>query len=381
MQVQSTSSSAVTQSQGQRHLTAPQTTGAKEKFDTRLRGSMGTPSSGKSGVSAPRGRSIPAAFQNQRGPTVLPSGSAPVSVSGGAMPGDGSVAAASDSATGTASASSNSDAFSKLSQDQANDIWYGGPGGGASVSGTYSEKASYGGQAGIGSPQFATTATGQDMVLSVTGLHGKNPAPTRVMALDSDAILKLTGGQWPGTPEEMQQVLKSHPEVILSDMQTNPPQMARISGIPQGTKVTVLTGAEAIMDTPPRRPPGSQAMITNIGQLSAKSQALVPAGSIMAGGTEQMMKAAAEMAARSAAEAMANRAAQETAQRMAMQGSMEMAAEGSAARSSSAAQTNAATSAMFSRKTRGGQPPIPVSGPNRGDPTSASVSVSVSANS
>ena len=36
---------------------------------------------------------------------------------------------------------------------------------------------------GIGHPNYATTATGQDMVISVTGLHGKNPQPTRVMAL------------------------------------------------------------------------------------------------------------------------------------------------------------------------------------------------------
>jgi len=158
-----------------------------------------------------------------------------------------------------------------------NSLWYGGGyAHGASVSGIYSEKASTRGQPGIGHPRFATTATGGDLVLSVTGLYGKNPQPTRVLALDSDKILKLNGGVWPGTPEEMKAFLARHgKEVILKDVMAQPPSMTRISGIPAGTRVTVLTGAEAILGNPPRSPPSSQAMVTNLGQLPAPVQAML----------------------------------------------------------------------------------------------------------
>ena len=50
--------------------------------------------------------------------------------------------------------------------------------------------------------------------------------------------------------------------------------------------------AEGIMGNPPKTPPPSQAMITNIDQLSPKAQAMIPKEAIMAGGTEMMMKAA-----------------------------------------------------------------------------------------
>ncbi|MBI2568035.1 MAG: hypothetical protein HYV63_13480 [Candidatus Schekmanbacteria bacterium] len=154
-----------------------------------------------------------------------------------------------------------------------NSLWRGGPYAfGANVRGRYSEKASYGGQPGIGHPRFATTSDGGDLVLSVTGLRGKNPQATRVMALDADGITRANGGQWPETPEKLAAILKGHPEMILADVQADPPAMNRISGIPAGKNVTVLTGAEAIMGTPPQTPPPSQAMVTNFTQIPAEHQ-------------------------------------------------------------------------------------------------------------
>lgn len=152
-------------------------------------------------------------------------------------------------------------------------LWGGGGGQyahGADVSGRYSEKASYGGQMGIGSPRFATVATGGPMAVSVTGLHGKNPTPTTVMALDAGEILKRTGGNWPGEPAQMAAFLKANPDCVLKSIKANPPQSVRIDGIPKGTQVTILTGAEAMEG---KRPPGSQAMVTNLGQLPEAMQA------------------------------------------------------------------------------------------------------------
>jgi hypothetical protein len=362
MQIQSTTSSAaaaaIAQAQAQ---AAAQSKDAKEKFDTKLRGSRGFPTSSTSTTQTGRGRTVAAAFQYQQGPTILPPlQPSPAAASAAAAPAQGSF--------GASSAAQTPGAFASMSPDQANSIWYGGQDGGASVGGIYSEKASYGGMTGIGHPKFATVATGEDMVVSVTGLHGKNAQPTQIMALDSDAIMRVTGGVWPGTPAEMQQVLKAHPECIVANVQANPPQMARITGVPPGTKVTILTGAEGIMGNPPRTPPPSQAMITNISQLSPQAQALVPKEAIMAGGMEQMMKAQAEMAAKQAAAAAAERAAAETAQRFAMQTAANMA--GSAAAESMGAQAQAASAFGSSSQVRGGGPPVPVSGPSRGAPTS-----------
>ncbi|MBI2568110.1 MAG: hypothetical protein HYV63_13860 [Candidatus Schekmanbacteria bacterium] len=157
--------------------------------------------------------------------------------------------------------------------DLVNSLWYGGSQAyGANVTGRYSEKASYHGQPGVGHPRFATTTDGGDMVLSVTGLHGRNPQPTRVMALDSEKIMRLNGGTWPEQPAELAAILKANPDVILADVQASPPEMTRLSGIPAGTKATVLTGAEALMGNPPQSPPPSQAMITNLSQLPAEQQ-------------------------------------------------------------------------------------------------------------
>jgi hypothetical protein len=370
--MQITSSSAIQQLQMQQAQAQKQATGAREKFNPLMRGGMTTPSS--SGATAARTtRSIPAHFQNMQGPTILgaaPQGgssvtmTASLTVGPGAAPGGAAApaAAAAGGTVGSASAGSHPQAFSKLSQQQAGEIWYGGnEAHGASVKGIYSEKASYGGQVGIGHPNYATTATGEDMVISVTGLHGKNPQPTQVMALDSDAVMRANGGVWPGTPAEMQRVLKNNPEVIVADVQASPPQMARITGVPPGTKVTMLVGAEGIMANPPRTPAPSQAMVTNISQLSSKAQALVPKEALMAGGTEAMMKAQAELmaqqmaqqAAENAARANAERMAAESAARTAGQGAAQSAAERHMAETQTAASVSRGASSM-----RGG-PPVP----------------------
>jgi hypothetical protein len=158
-----------------------------------------------------------------------------------------------------------------------NSLWYGGPYKfGANVSGTYSEKASYGGQPGIGSWKFATRAEGGDLAIAVTGLHGKNPQPTRVLAIDAGKVLSLNGGVWPGEPEQMKAFLQQHgKEVILADVEAKPPQLTKLSGIPKGTQVTVIAGAEALLGNPPKMPPASQAMVTNFSQLPPAAQELL----------------------------------------------------------------------------------------------------------
>lgn len=370
MQIQS--NSVIQHAQGQRHVAAQtRNAGAKEKFDTRLRGSMGAPRGGPGGtgpISGNRARMIPAQFQNQPAPTFAPgySQSGPISAPAGMQPAD---AAAAAPVGGSANAQSNPGAFASPGQDNINSIWYG-----EQPSGTYSEKASYGGQTGIGHPNYATTATGQDMVISVTGLHGKNPQPTRVMALDSNAVMQANGGVWPGTPAEMQKVLQSNPQCIVADVNASPPQMARITGIPPGTKVTMLVGAEGIMGNPPTTPPPSQAMITNVDQLSPKAQAMIPKEAIMAGGTEMMMKAAMEMAARNAAQAAAERAAQEAGQRFAAQSAANMAGAAAAERMGAAGQAGALAGAGGANSAVRGNPPVPFGGDVRGAQTGPTAS-------
>lgn len=109
--------------------------------------------------------------------------------------------------------------------------------------------------------------------LSVNGLHNKNAKPTRVMALDSGKILARNGGSWPGSAAALAKLLKDHPDAILVDVELVPPAAARITGIPKGRKVTVLTGAEALFGNPPKKPPGSQALLINASALKAATAA------------------------------------------------------------------------------------------------------------
>ncbi len=279
-----------------------------------MRGGFATPGASSVKPAGAQSRSIPAAMRSVHQPTMAPPPSP--GASGGMAP---------------ASKATNSDAFKQLSKDAANSLWYGGTQrGGASVTGIYSEKASFNGQAGIGHPKYATTATGEDMVISVTGLHGKNPKPTQVMALDSGKILQRNGGVWPGTPEAMKEFLQKNPDVILANVKTNPPQAARLSGVPAGTKVTILTGAEALFGNPPKSPAPSQAMITNLSQLPANARAMLPEGSITAstdgGAGKAMAQMQAQMMMQRATEQMARDAARQNANQIAQNSAMQQAA-------------------------------------------------------
>jgi hypothetical protein len=131
----------------------------------------------------------------------------------------------------------------------------------------YSEKASHHGLPGIGHPRFATTADGGPLALAVTGLYGRNHQPTRVMALDSGRITALNGGTWPATPEQLRDLVRQNPEVVLADHAAQPPQLLRMDGVAAGTRVTVLTGAEALFDDPPRTPAPAMAMVVPAGAL------------------------------------------------------------------------------------------------------------------
>ncbi len=157
------------------------------------------------------------------------------------------------------------------SADAVNSYWSQG-----AVNGRYSEKASHHGQPGIGDPRWATVADGGEMRLAVTGLHERDAAPTRVLALDAGAIQDWMRSRydhdWPSSPEEMRAVLMNHDRdhrpFILADVQaSSPPQEFSLGSIPAGTRVTVLAGAEALMDVPPRSPTPSQAMVVNRNQV------------------------------------------------------------------------------------------------------------------
>jgi hypothetical protein len=158
-----------------------------------------------------------------------------------------------------------------LSLDQANLPWYG-----ETPSGTFSEKASFAGQPGIGHPNFATVSTGGPLVVVVTGLHGHNPQPIRVALLDSHKVLAQNGGVFPGTPALMASALAACPGCVLADLEASPPQVWKITGIAAGIEVTVLVGAEGVLDDPPVVPRPGQAMVANFGQFSDQFQALVP---------------------------------------------------------------------------------------------------------
>ena len=113
----------------------------------------------------------------------------------------------------------------------------------------------------------ATNATGGDMVVGVVGLKGRKAATTRVLALDAGLLMKKAGGKLPTSPAKLKLLLKKYPAAILMDVHVRPPRMVRLSGVPKGTKVTVVTGAEGILNFPPKKPPGSEAVVVNKSEL------------------------------------------------------------------------------------------------------------------
>ncbi len=122
----------------------------------------------------------------------------------------------------------------------------------------------------------ATLAGGADMVVGVVGLEGKKAATTRVLALDAGLLMKKSGGKLPATAAKLKAALKKYPAVILMDVFVEPPGMVRLSGVPKGTKVTVVTGAEGILGNPPMKPPGSQAVVVNQSELVPPLRKHVP---------------------------------------------------------------------------------------------------------
>jgi hypothetical protein len=98
--------------------------------------------------------------------------------------------------------------------------------------------------------------------------------------------MQASGGAWPETAATLVTVLHAHPEAILLDVRLPVPSFVRLSGVPVGRRVVVVTGAEGLLATPPQRPPQTQAMVTNTSQLPPTVQAALPSAAVPVGSAQ-----------------------------------------------------------------------------------------------